>query len=97
MNSNDEAVAGAVPTTLNELDAVTWRMLGERLEKFQLQLVLIKSQEQMLEAERASTEAKLEAHKTRMRSTYGLSDADRINLETGDIARTAPPLAQGPN
>lgn len=73
--------------TLTALEAMTWRMLAERQEKLQLQEVVLRTQHQQLRTEMQNTELKIEAHRQRMKLVYGLSDADRIDLETGEIHR----------
>lgn len=78
-------------TKLSELETVTWKMHAERLEKLQLQQLLLQSQQQALLVEVQTSAARLDAHKERMRMFYGLGDADRINLDTGEILRAPPP------
>ena len=74
--------AAALPLRLEEVDALRWHMLNEKLERIKVQINALGTQQNQAQAE-------LQAHMQKVVPKYQLDATTNVNLETGEIQRKA--------
>lgn len=76
-----------VPDSLDRIDHLELQLSMSEVERIKAQLVVLKTQAQMLQPKLSPAQQKFEQLQVNLRDKYSLTDKDSVNVETGAITR----------
>lgn len=76
-----------LPTKLEEMDRLGYQLALEKAAKVEAQLSLLKTQLVMLQDERVRAQNQAKVVSDRIKKRYRVTDADKVNLDSGEIIR----------